>query len=321
VSTHLDARRRGYPLAVALALVGSLLVVTGAGTAANAACRVVNATAPSVNYSTLQAAVDAASAGDTLLVRGTCTGTTTIVMSLTIAGRPRATLDGNHLGSVITIEGASGLEGVTLRDLTITHGTATLDGGGVRNFGSRLTLIDSTVTANTAPRTGGGIQSDHGTVILRDTTVSHNSAASGGGISNGTNGLRLFGSSSVHHNTASGLGGGIANADGSTALNDDSSVHHNTAAEGGGLFNGLGGVLTLMNSASISANSATGDGGGVYNDFTGSLTLTDSSSISGNSAGGDGGGIWSSSVLTTLTNCVAGVNVVHNAPDDIFLAP
>jgi hypothetical protein len=25
--------------------------------------------------------------------------------------------------------------------------------------------------------------------------------------------------------------------------------------------------------------------------------------------------------LTTLTNCVAGVNVIHNRPDEVFIVP
>ena len=145
------AVRRGFALGTALALVGSLLFVTG--TAAKAAsCVVVNDAAPAVSYATLQSAVDAASAGDTLRVKGTCVGNTTITTSLTIAGRPRATLDGNHAGSVITIASPTGTDLVTLSGLTITRGTADFDGGGITNFGSRLTLIDSTIIANAAAR-------------------------------------------------------------------------------------------------------------------------------------------------------------------------
>jgi predicted outer membrane repeat protein len=99
-------------------------------------------------------------------------------------------------------------------------------------------------------------------------------------------------------------------------LNDDSSVHHNTATgDGGGVWiDGLD-TLRLSGTSSISRNTAGGNGGGVYSGVVSEVELSGTSSISRNTAGGDGGGIWS---LGPLQNCVAGVNVLSNRPDDIF---
>jgi hypothetical protein len=345
-STLRRAVRRGFALAPALALVGSMLVVTGA--AARAACLVVNDVTPGVSYLTLQSAVDAAGAGDTLRVKGTCVGNTTILKPLTVAGGPGATLDGNGAGSVLTIQngGFSSFDPVTIVGLTITHGRA-IEGGGIENMGTRLTIVDSTVAGNVA-NAGGGVASNHAIVLLEDSTVRDNAADAGGGIANTTNELHLYGSSSVRHNTARLFGGGIANGDGSVHLHEQSSVDrnaaggngggitsnsgrvfleaassvdHNTAgAGGGGVFNEVSG-LELAGSSSIRGNTAGADGGGVNTGLGSEVILADASSISHNTAGGDGGGIWSANDLTTLTNCVAGVNVIHNRPDEVFIVP
>ena len=342
-----SARRRVTVLAAALALTASLTAYTAALAAAT--CRVVDDAAPSVSYASLQDGVDAAGVGDTVRVNGTCVGNTTILKPLTIAGEPRATLDGGGAGSVLTIQNGTfiAFPPVTLVGLTITHGQA-VEGGGIVNFGTRLTIVDSEVMGNVA-RNGGGIWSDHATVILEDSTVAHNSADSGGGIVNATNELHLYGSSSVDHNTARLGAGGISNGDGSVHLHDRSSVHHNTAGgdgggiasflgrvildgassiqhnassgNGGGVFNDFPSNLTLLGSSSIDHNTASGDGGGVNSQRDTTVTLADDASIAHNRAGGDGGGIWVSNFAATLTNAIAGANVVHNQPDEIFHQP
>jgi hypothetical protein len=133
------------------------------------------------NHATLQAAVDAASAGDTLRVKGTCVGSTTITKDLAITGKPKATLDANHAGRVLTMSGAA----VTLTGLTITNGTADW-GAGIAILGLRpVSVIDSVISGNTATSYGGGISNDWGGILtLIDSTVSGNTATHGGGISN-----------------------------------------------------------------------------------------------------------------------------------------
>src|SRR4051812_6070755 len=78
-----------------LALAGALTAPLAAGRPAGLAtplaagrptCLVAN-TAGGGGFRTLQAAVDAASAGDTLKVKGTCVGTTTISKNLSVSGQ------------------------------------------------------------------------------------------------------------------------------------------------------------------------------------------------------------------------------------------
>jgi len=313
VPTNRSARWRVAAVSLLLAGVG---LIGNAGTALGASsCSVRNGTTL-MAFGALQSAVDAASAGDSLVVSGRCVGLTTVVKDLTISGRPGATLDGGGAGSVLTIGDGVATPTVTLLGLRITRGSTAGVGGGIHANGADLTLVGSIVTGNTA-RTGGGIYAqfgtlalvgtdvqsnvavadgggigaDHGTVTLQDSRVRGNRAQSAGGITNGTNVLHLTGWSSVDHNSAALDGGGIVNGDGSTFLHDRSFVGHNAAGrDGGGIFNVLGRV-TLADRSSVRWNQAARDGGGVFDDFFGSLTLQDASSIARNTAIRNGGGV------------------------------
>lgn len=214
---------------------------------------------------TLQAAVDAASAGDRLLVRGICHGITTIRRDLSIrgvrpAGAPVPTLDGDGLGvTLLTAQRAV----VTMRSLTITggdgygaEGPPYANGGGIVNRG-RLTLRDVIVTGNHA-HCGGGI-SAQGPLVLRGTTsIDHNTATMcGGGIDIDAT-LRaasvvMRDAVTVHDNTSDGYAGGIdlwAGDHGATlTMRGTSAVRGNSAVNGGGILNDRG-VLVGIDCAS-----------------------------------------------------------------------
>jgi len=238
-------------------------------------CMVVNATTK-MPYMTLQAAEIAATAGDTLLVNGTCIGNTTIDKALTIKGQSNggksASLDGGGSGTVLTVCAAT-----TVDNLVIAHGsgtvlatvticgldfTGTAAGGGIIDLGKALTLNNSTVTANTADFGGGMWLNADASVTLNDSVVSHNTADNGGGFNMGNylggGTVTLNGTSSIDHNSAAEEGGGLETS-GTFIMNDSSTVHDNTASTshpsflGGGICN-FGGTLT-----------GTVDGTNVYN--------------------------------------------------------
>src|SRR4029453_11225119 len=76
----------------------------------------------------LQAKIDAAASGSTILVKGTCIGNFQInAKTLTLKGNPAPTLDGNDLNVPLEIS-ASG-KTVHLVGLTIPGGTASSAGG------------------------------------------------------------------------------------------------------------------------------------------------------------------------------------------------
>jgi hypothetical protein len=280
-------------LAIAIALVlASVLLAAPVAAAKPAKCHVENVGTGRVS-TTLQAAVDAASAGASLRVKGTCVGSTVITKDLAITGFVnkgfgRPTLDGVHAGRVLTITAAAT---VTLRALFITNGSADY-GGGIativdRAYGqSVVTVIDSVISGNTASE-GGGIDNGQGVLTLVNSAVRDNAAALGGGIHNSRdNGwLYLEGTSSVSGNYASGGAGGIySDLHSSIWLYDSSSIHDNTAGgDGGGMLVGDSQV-ELHDTSSIHHNTARGDGGGVFIlAMMAAFTLYDASSVSDNS--------------------------------------
>jgi len=250
---------RAPTIIAALAVaVGMLVVLAPIAVGGPPSCAVSN-TRTHKGYNSPQSAVNAAKAGDTLEVKGTCVGTTSVDRNITLSGVtnkafPGApTLDGNEQGTVLTI--ATGT--TTIRNLAITNGKTSDFGGGIAaRPGSSLTLINSTVSGNSAG-SSGGIDSDGGTVTLIGSTVSNNTAAG-----------------ATNCQDAGSCAGGIWNFGGTLTL-IDSTVSGNTATRrGGGIVNqtptgGPAAVLTLSGTTSITNNHAISDpavnlGGGIW---------------------------------------------------------
>ena len=302
----------------------------------------------------LQAAINAAPIGATLLVDGTCTGSFSISKDLALSGP--AVLSGGGISMPLGVGPAAT---VVLNDLTIQDGIG-IDsfGGGLWN-GGQLTLNRSTVTNNHASSVGGIFNT--GQLTLNRSTVSHNSSTNGdgGGIFNCAASLHAYGlctgapgrltlnESIVSDNVAgSGDGGGILN-DGQAVLTlNRSTVSGNTSGHNGGGINNNG--TATLNQSTVSNNSSTGGvtfwsgGGGICN--TGPTTLNDSivranhaawlaggifaegpmtintSVVTGNSAGASGGGMVAWDGPTTVTNSVFSNNsdqgATNNNPDN-----
>ena len=120
--------------------------------------------------------------------------TITLASELLISGN--ASIDGSAAPGLVlsgagvtrVVEIASG-GNVTLSNLSVEHGSAASDGGGILNGGT-LTLSGVTVASNTTTGNGGGIE-NLGTLTVVDSTIASNTAGatagSGGGIdSSGT---------------------------------------------------------------------------------------------------------------------------------------
>ena len=267
---------------------GGSLAVSGAATA-GASPAPIAVHCPTDN---LQAAINAAAPGSTLLVDGTCTGNFYIDDNLTLSGP--ATLDG---GGVPTTYGAtlnviSGT--VVLNNLVIQDGVGINGlGGGLWNSG-QLTLNHSTVTHNTAYGVGGIFNTSQ--LTLNGSTVSNNTAT------NGSGGILNCGDEPAFQ--AYGL---CTGAPGRLILNG-SSVSNNVggSGNGGGIDNDPQAVLTLnLSSVSGNSTSSSGNGGGIENDGTATLNV---SSVSGNTtgSGGAGGGIENHGTATLNFSSVSG---------------
>ena len=315
--------------AATVAVLAGAAALAGAVPAAASPANLVDC---NINHNALQPAIAAATAGEALLVSGTCTGPFTISKNLTLDGIGPAVLDGNAAARTVTVgTGAS----VRLNHLMITNGI-----GGINNQGT-LTVRNSTVSGNTASNgPGGGINNAVGAILVVNvSTVKDNYAlGAGGGINN--NGSLTVHDSHLFGNSADNCGGIDSVGIGITATVGQSSVHGNIArvADGGGICDGQGGSLTLSGSlvysntagfgaglydndgtasvvrSTVERNTASAQGGGVFNVNGGTMTLT-RSAVTGNSADGgpgSGGGVYNAGGTLTLDRS----GVRQNKPDN-----
>ena len=259
-------------LVLAALLFGSVLAFAPA--TAGAAVTVVSC-AP-FGTDDLQAKIDAAASGDTLLIKGTCTGGFNATHDVTLQGAGQgATLSGAGAAKVLTVYGPA----VTLKNLTLTAGsgdvgaaidirdganvsvvdsdlrgnTARVAGGGVYIENSTLHVVDSVVEQNTATYKGAGIASFFATVTVSGSRLIGNTTLNTDGDGNGA-GIELYSStgtltdSFVSGNSAGSSGGGIDTENGTNVTLTGTTVSGNTAPAGGGIENG-GQSMTLTNSS------------------------------------------------------------------------
>ncbi len=221
----------------AFLLIGAAVATVTVGAApasAAAACSVRNGTAA---FSSLQAAVDAASPDARLVISGTCRGSTVVTRNLTLAGSTfgvnRPVLTGGGTVRVLRVEPEAT---VTLTDLIIRDGNAAAGsgGGGIQNVGT-LTAIRVLVTRNRTTGAGGGILNLGDLELIRSLVSLNRSPSDGGGIFNA--GDLTTWSTDIKGNTAGGVGGGMF-AEGFATLHTGV-ITGNTAGDTGG------GILTV----------------------------------------------------------------------------
>jgi len=303
-------QRRPLTLAVAFALVAGTVIVPGVGAAGRPPCLVSNERTH-LGSTTLQAGIDAARAGDALVVKGTCVGSPpsgddrgafNVRKSLTIRGVSNkafgpATLDGGGVARVLSVDfwepERQGFS-LTVENLTITHGYG-YDGGGGGGLlvdGGTVALTNVTVVDNSA-MDGGGIEIILATVSVTNSTVADNRAqTAGGGIEAALSDLTVT-NTFVSDNEAA-IGGGIANRGGTVTL-WSSTVNGNVALQGGGILNDrswysgtqIPGTMTITGTY-VHHNAATGLAGGVFNGNGGVMTIS-TSEVSENTADWVGG--------------------------------
>jgi parallel beta-helix repeat protein len=216
--------KRVYSIALALALVLGFTLVMAVPVAAATTWYVDAANCPGPGtgsagdpFCTIQAAVSAASSGDTVYVRaGTYYEHVTIDKSLTLQGEDRNTtiVDGSGSGNVIY---------VTANYVTICGLTATNGGYGIYLIPNwsihHITVTDVVIDLNSqvgfsAPHSGGY----H---LIEDCIISN----SGGGASY----AHQFGNSIIRNCEVFGNGGALSVAHGSNTQIANNIVHHNGA--------------------------------------------------------------------------------------------
>jgi len=215
-----------------------------------------------------------------------------------------------------------------VRNVVITGGSTTGDGGGVRTQ-DPAAFEGVTVTGNHAEGDGGGIASTFGVVVTGSNVSGNTADGDGGGIdSSGGGTTTTIVGSTVAGNTAGGEGGGIvASGGGASFTMTSSTVSGNTAdGAGGGVLAGGGGSATNVVGSTVAGNRSDAEGGGVAAGGGTSTHKYQNSTVTGNTAA-LGGGIASSRdagvelTYTTIADNTAstGANVAmysFGAPED-----
>jgi hypothetical protein len=276
-----------------------------------------------IQYPTIQAGIDAAVDGDTVLVAaGTYTGIgnrdvdflakAIVVMS---ESGPEATVidcqgvpSDPHRGfRFVNREDTSSV----LKGFTITNGCAS-NGGAIRCNRSSPTIVDNIIIENTA-NSGGGIHCEHAHPVIVGNTIAGNTAAEGGGgIMCASSSPTVVGNTITGNITADALsyGGGIHCYDYSLPAIEGNLFQSNSSGEAGGAI-----MCYWYSTASIEGNiiveNTSHNGGGVGVQW--SSPIIKNNSIIGNTAqeGGGIGGCCSSSP-TIEGNTIIGNMAVDN---------
>ncbi|MEM0984163.1 MAG: right-handed parallel beta-helix repeat-containing protein [Planctomycetota bacterium] len=201
------------------------------------------------------------------------TGTFEVAIpGLTIETRPgedQVVVDGDGQGVVFTVTGVG--NGLTLRNLTITGGSAPGDGGGVDIFaGADVTIEDCLLIDNIALDDGGAIKTTDNDLVIRRTRFENNR----------TTGPETSGDPN---------GGAIQSIRG-TLLIEDCEFINNVSASDSGAIRGAAVISTVIRRSRFEGNVAmSGGGGGAFFDGAGTLIVEDSEFIGNASTVGGAG--------------------------------
>ena len=235
------------------------------------------------DQTTIQAAINAANSGDTVLVApGTYAENINFngkAITVTSSGGASATIiDGSGNNSVVSFHNSETLKSV-LNGFTLQNGkvpaSSIYDGGGISIFQASPTITNNVIQQNYACGAGGGIYVDFGSALIQGNTIQNNSQANcSGGIGGG--GIAVGGAASaqvignvIRNNTwPSGDGGGISLFAAGTPTIQNNTISGNIAtgvspaAQGGGIYIVNSSDALIVQNA-IYANTA-GQGSGVY---------------------------------------------------------
>jgi pectin methylesterase-like acyl-CoA thioesterase len=286
------------------------------------------------DFDNIQAAVDAASDGDEIIVMpGTYTSTqdehVVNMLGKALTLRSSDPSDTDVVAATI-IDGEGARRGImcdtqetsktVIEGFTITNGSVYL-GGGMLNDDSSPSLTNCTFTGNTSHSGGGMYNSNNSNPTLinctftSNTTIGEAPAGYGGGMYNSSNSSPTLTDCAFTSNTSIGGGGGMFNDNMCNPTLTDCTFTGNTAQGGGGMLNYDNCNPTLIDCI-FTSNTVTLFGGGMYTHNLCNVTLDDCT-FTGNIAGFFGGGMclpWNTDDgIITLTD----TTVCGNTPDQV----
>lgn len=274
-------------IAIGLAGIALSTLLFGLAGPVGAATHCVEPTGANSCFTTIQAAVNAAAAGDTInVVAGAYLENVVIDKNLMVIGgfddasqtsrTPRSSvINGGGVGVAVQVTGGAV---VIIEGFTITGGNGTAnngDGGGIFVDNATATIVDNLIEHNIASTDpalggdGGGIYATRSTVVISGNTVQFNRALSstatgsaegaGGGIAIGSaNDEAIIVNNEILSNTAAymtaastqamGFGGGIS-CSGDRLVLERNTIQNNLAISAG-LF-GIGGGVNIYGTLTV----------------------------------------------------------------------
>ena len=295
-------------VAIAMAFV---LIALAPGSHGSAQAAVIQVPA---DHTTIQSAIDAATAGDEILVApGSYTETIDFkgkAVWLRSSGGPEVTvIDGSGLNeSVVRCVSGEGPDTV-LQGFTITGGNAVF-GGGMRNVGSSPTVVDCIFFANVASDRGGGMYNELANPSIDGCVFLGNFAAEMGGGMYNQRSSPTIAWSEFRMNSAN-KGGGMRNYIDAHPTVSDSNFIDNTAGEEGGGMDNRKNSNPMVTRCVFVGNTAVSGGGGMHN-YVGNAVATGNPVVSsslfiGNSAA-EGGGMRNHDPHPVIINCTFAEN-------------
>lgn len=281
------------------------------------------------NQPTIQAGINIATIGDTVLVAA---GTyfenlywNSDGIKLIGSGAGECIIDGNSMGSVISmnsIYGETVIDGFTIQNGN-ANGTAPSnpDGGGFYCANVNLQLSNLFIINNTAVSKGGGIYIWNSSMSLTNIMISNNTSnidewcKGGGGLYCGVQSNLHLENVSFENNTAVSSGGGLF-SEGSTVnvLNSEFTNNHSlydpgfpNQFGGGGMF--CYGGSSYVENVIFFNNTAISNGGGFSLNF--SDAFMNNVYVTENSALASGGGAYMTQSISELTNLL----VINNSTE------
>ncbi|UCG31659.1 MAG: right-handed parallel beta-helix repeat-containing protein [Phycisphaerales bacterium] len=291
------------------------------------------------DYATIQGALDATRAGDTVVV---APGEYVIADPVTFQGKsvtlrseagPDRTVvrmaPGPQEASVVIFDSGETAESV-LEGFTLTGGRGLPGGGGITcTDGSAPTVVNCTIAGNHGPgirilvdsspaitncrfsgNDGRGVLCDYSSSpALTDCTISGND----GGVSCGHNSTPVFTSCAITENRTS-FGGGIWTSGGGSPTLLECTITANVAVGGDDFLLDGGGVMSVKDSSAklinclIAGNTARMAGGGAACESGGSVEFS-GCTIAENRAGADGGGLFSAGGSLRALNSIVWGNL------------
>jgi hypothetical protein len=234
---------------------------------------------------TIQAGIDAAVNGDTVLVApGTYFENIDFhgkLIKVTSSDGPKATIiDGGQKTSVVTFSSGEGRKAI-LMGFTLTHGFAGSAGGGISIGGSSPSIVNNVITQNSACSQGGGIFAIGSAPLILGNVISKNFqqgciGGEGAGImvENGAAGLQIIGNRILNNIWGEGAGMDIR-AFGNTLIESNLIMGNIAKGEspsrGGGMLLQASSINVIAVQNVVAANQAD-QGAGIYWAISGGTT-------------------------------------------------